>query len=436
MASIGKVENSNNKIRSVNFRLIIAVLISSVIGVLVVHSATANEVTNSVVSTTVKQIIGVAGGIVIMVILMLIDYHKLVKYSFLFYIFAIGFLVYLLVFTQPISGAKRWIYFRGFGTIQPSEFAKPALLMFMAFFVHKFEDRISHVLSVLIFIACAAPILALVLSEPDLSTAIVIIVTLISVLFLSGISYKWVLGVILAILPFIIVFIIAVYQPGQGILHALLKPHQVERINGYFFPDDFPNVVYQQRNSVMAIGSGGFFGKGLNNSSLESVKNGSFLSEEQCDFIFAVIGEELGFVGAFAVIALIGVITFECFRIARQCTDTVGKVIAGTSGSILFVQSFINIGVATLVLPNTGIPLPFFSAGLSSLLSSFILIGLVLSVAHQIRLEGQAEPFVCKLENGSWRSFEHEFTLPEGLRDWSLEFKADGGELELKERSL
>ena len=387
MASIGKVENSNNKIRSVNFRLIIAVLISSVIGVLVVHSATANEVTNSVVSTTVKQIIGVAGGIVIMVILMLIDYHKLVKYSFLFYIFAIGFLVYLLVFTQPISGAKRWIYFRGFGTIQPSEFAKPALLMFMAFFVHKFEDRISHVLSVLIFIACAAPILALVLSEPDLSTAIVIIVTLISVLFLSGISYKWVLGVILAILPFIIVFIIAVYQPGQGILHALLKPHQVERINGYFFPDDFPNVVYQQRNSVMAIGSGGFFGKGLNNSSLESVKNGSFLSEEQCDFIFAVIGEELGFVGAFAVIALIGVITFECFRIARQCTDTVGKVIAGTSGSILFVQSFINIGVATLVLPNTGIPLPFFSAGLSSLLSSFILIGLVLSVGIHGRLK-------------------------------------------------
>ena len=130
----------------------------------------------------------------------------------------------------------------------------------------------------------------------------------------------------------------------------------------------------------MAIGSGGIFGKGLNTSSLESVKNGQFLSEEQCDFIFAVVGEELGFVGAVGVIVLIALIVVECFRMAHKCTDEAGKVIAGGVGCVIGFQSFINIAVALLLIPNTGIPLPFVSAGMSSLLSYFILLGLAMSV--------------------------------------------------------
>lgn len=376
---IGYVKEQKIHVRDFNFRLMAYVLILSVIGVLVVHSATANEHTQSLLSTTVKQIIGVGGGLIICIVLSLIDYHKLVKYSWVFYAMAILALVYLLVFGQDIYGAKRWIYFPLLGTVQPSEFAKPALILALSFLVLKLKEHISKVWAVLLFFLVSAPILLMVLMEPDLSTAIVLMIIIVTALFLAGLDYKWIIGVIIAMIPFVVMFFIALYQPGQGILHKVFKEHQVERINAFFFPEQYPDLIRQQQNSIMAIGSGGFFGKGLGSSSLESVKNGKFLSEEQCDFIFAIIGEEMGFFGTMVVIILLGLVTFECFRTAKKCNDLVGKVIAGTAGSAIAFQSLINIGVALLLIPNTGIPLPFLSAGLSSLLSTYILIGFVLN---------------------------------------------------------
>ena len=376
---LGYVKEQKIHVRDFNFRLLIYVLILSVIGVLVVHSATASEITQSVVSTTVKQIIGVGIGVVMTIIIAVIDYHKLVKYSWIIYLLAVLALVYLLVFGKSIYGAKRWIYFPFFGTIQPSEFAKPALLLFFAFLILKFKDKISKVLTLVLFMIAAAPILLLVLMEPDLSTAIVLVIIIVVSLFLGGLSYKWFIGVILALIPVIVFFFIALYQPGQGILHKIFEPHQVERINAFFFPEDYPDLVRQQQNSIMAIGSGGFFGKGLGTSSLDSVKSGNFLSEEQCDFIFAIIGEEMGFFGSLVVIVLLGLVTFECFLTAKKCNDLVGKVIAATAGASIAFQSLINVGVALLLIPNTGIPLPFLSAGLSSLLSTYMLVGFVLS---------------------------------------------------------
>lgn len=384
---LGKIETRKLNIRDVNFRLILYVIALSVIGILVVHSATANEQTNTIVSTTVKQVIGVFGGLVAMTVIMLVDYHKLTKYSWVFFILAIGGLLYVLLFTKSISGAKRWIHIPMFGTIQPSEFAKPALLIFLAFVVYKMDDKLNRFYGILLYLLLASPVLVLVFLEPDLSTAIVIIVMIFTVLFLSGLQYKWIIAMAAILIPLVVFFLIAVYQPEQTILHAFLKPHQVERINGFFFPENYPNIIYQQNNSVMAIGSGGLFGKGLNNSSLESVKYGSFLSEEQCDFIFAIVGEELGFIGSVGVIVLLSLTVFECFRMAVSCTDKVGQVIAGTVGVSLAVQSFINVGVATLILPNTGIPLPFVSAGLSSLIGTFMMIGLALNVGLHGRLK-------------------------------------------------
>lgn len=378
---LGYVKEDKFHIRDFNFRLIIYVIALSVIGVLVVHSATKGEVTQSLISTTVKQIIGVVGGVIVMVILSFFDYHKLVKFAWVFYLLAILSLVYLLVFAKSIYGAKRWIYFPLLGTIQPSEFCKPALILALSFVLLKLKDRINKVYAILIYLAVAAPILFLVLKEPDLSTAIVLIIIIVTSLYLAGISYKWIIGVIIAIIPFVILFFIALQQPGQKMLHSVLEDHQVDRINAYFYPEQYPELVRQQNNSLMAIGSGGFFGKGLGNSSLDSVKNGSFLSEEQCDFIFAVIGEELGMFGAIIVILLLGLTVFECLWTAKKCKDTIGKVIAGTAGASLAFQSLINIGVALELIPNTGIPLPFLSAGLSSLLSTYILIGFVLSVS-------------------------------------------------------
>ncbi len=384
---LGNINEDKLRIGDLNFRLIVYVLLLSVIGVFVVHSATADEVTQTVVSTTVKQIVGLAGGLVIAAVLALIDYRKMVKYAWIFYILSILSLVYVLFFTNAVSGARRWIYFPFFGTIQPSEFAKSALILALAFVLYKAGAKINKIYVLILYFLVAMPIFLLVYKEPDLSTSVVLVILIVTALFLGGISYKWVVGVLAVLVPFVVVFFAAVDQPGQKILIVIFEPHQLQRINAYFFPENFPDSVYQQRNSVMAIGSGGLYGKGLNTTSLESVKNGNFLSEESCDFIFAVVGEELGFIGAVAIVILFALLVFECYRVSKRCTDIAGKVIAGTVGTVIGLQAFINIAVSTLLIPNTGIPLPFVSAGLSSLLNSYIMIGLVLSVSLRGRYQ-------------------------------------------------
>ena len=133
----------------------------------------------------------------------------------------------------------------------------------------------------------------------------------------------------------------------------------------------------------MAIGSGQLWGKGLNNNVIASVKNGNFIPEPETDFIFAVIGEELGFVGSCAVIVLLFLIALECISIARQAKDLSGTIIASGMAAVIGFQSFMNIAVTTMIMPNTGIPLPFVSSGLTSLVSLFIGMGFVLNVRLQ-----------------------------------------------------
>ena len=152
----------------------------------------------------------------------------------------------------------------------------------------------------------------------------------------------------------------------------------------FFDPATYADTeAYQQLNSVIAIGSGQLWGKGLNNTDIASVKNGNFLPESQTDFIFAVIGEELGFVGSAVVILLLILIAMRCVSIARVAKDTAGMVIAAGMGSLIGIQGFMNIAVATMMMPNTGLPLPFVSYGLSSLVSMYIGIGFVLNVGLQ-----------------------------------------------------
>ncbi len=133
----------------------------------------------------------------------------------------------------------------------------------------------------------------------------------------------------------------------------------------------------------MAIGSGGLWGKGLNNNTTTSVKNGNYISEPQTDFIFCIVGEELGFVGASAVIILLFLIIMECFIIGAHAPDLAGRIIACGFGTLIAVQSFVNIGVVTMLIPNTGLPLPFVSYGLSSLLSLFPGVGIILNIGMQ-----------------------------------------------------
>lgn len=377
------LRKQNYHLRNFNFKLVFYVVILSVIGILMVNSATKNEVETGFLTTTVKQVIGVIGGIVIMVIVASVNYRILLRWTPVLYILNIGVLVYLLAFAGDVMGAKRWIHLPGLGTIQPSEFTKIVMILTATAFIMKFKDKISRLGTLALYLVVVLPPAVLVLEEPDLSTTLVILFTVILALFVGGISRKWVIGVLGGVAVLAGAFLILIHQPDQTVLNGIFKPHQMERINGYFFPDEYPDQVRQQKNSVMAIGSGMLTGKGLNTSTYESVKNGSFLSEQQCDFIFAVVGEELGFVGSCVVIGLIGLVVFECIRMAQKSRDEEGRLISSAVGGLFAFQSFVNIGVATQIIPNTGLPLPFVSAGLSSLVSSFIMIGLVLNVGLQ-----------------------------------------------------
>ena len=184
---------------------------------------------------------------------------------------------------------------------------------------------------------------------------------------------------LLCIVPVTIILGIYISNPNQ----KLLKDYQRNRIMTFFEPENNEDGAYQQKYSVQAIGSGQLSGKGYNNDVTTSVKNGNFVSEPQTDFIFAIIGEELGFVGCCGVIFLLLLIVIQCILIGLKAKDTGGRIICGGVAALIGIQSFINISVATLILPNTGLSLPFVSYGLTSVVCFFMGIGLVLNVGLQ-----------------------------------------------------
>ena len=229
-------------------------------------------------------------------------------------------------------------------------------------------------------ILCAIPLCLIVTS--DLSTTIDILVILCVMLFVAGLNYKIIGMIIICIIPLASLFIWNIKQPDP----FLIKDYQVDRILSFIYPEDYLSTTgYQQENSVMAIGSGQLWGKGLNNSTSATVKDANLISEQQTDFIFSVVGEELGFVGSILIVVILGLIVVQCIRTARKANDNMGMYIAVGVATLIGFQTFINIGVATALLPNTGLPLPFISYGLSSLVSSCSGIGLVLNISLQRR---------------------------------------------------
>lgn len=378
---------------NLNFKIIIYALILSIIGIFMVHSATQNEAVTGMFTTTQKQILGMVIGLVLMVILTCIDYHKLIKYSIVFYLISMALLIYV-KYINPlnISNADRWMRLPGFGTIQPSEFSKVAVVLMAAFVLIRIQKRINNVFYLLGYFAVTGVTVYLIYVEPDLSTSMIIVFALAAMVFVCGISWKWVGGVLGVAAALIAALLFCIYEPEQKTLNwfiekEILQQYQVNRINSYFFPENYPDQTRQQLNSVMAIGGGQLLGKGLNNSTYESVKNGNFLSEEQCDFIFAVVGEELGFAGSAFIILIYLLLFIEGLRIAGRSPDLEGKLLASGFVTMLLIQCFINMGVAMLLLPNTGTPLPFISAGMSSLISTYIMMGILLNISMHRKMK-------------------------------------------------
>lgn len=359
------------RLKNFDFILVLLVVTLNIIGILAIGSAKE--------SVQSKQIFGMAIGLCLMLVIAFMDYSFLLKFQWLAYLFILVSLVLVELFSEKTNGAARWLDLGAF-RFQPSETTKILLILFYAQFIMKYREKLNTFRVLLCAIVLVIPPLALVLKQPDLSTTILIALLFCVILFVGGLSWKVIGGVLAVAIPSALVFLSIVMQEGQ----TLIKDYQRDRIMAFFNPQAYADAeAYQQLNSVIAIGSGQLWGKGLNNNVIASVKNGNFLPEPQTDFIFAVIGEELGFIGSAAVILLLILIAMRCITIARSAKDIAGTIIACSVGALIGFQGFMNIAVATMLMPNTGLPLPFVSYGLTSLLSMYMGIGFVLNVRLQ-----------------------------------------------------
>ena len=364
------------KLKNYNFRLILLLLVICGLGIAIIGSANDGSDNRAVFKQAIGMVIGFSG----MIVISLIDYGWILKFYWLIYVFNVGLLSAVLLIGSSHHGAKRWIDITDGLTIQPSEFAKIFTILFLAKFLTINKERISKWWFLIVTAGLAGITLLLIEKEPDLSTTILVTGLTIIMVFAAGISYKKI-GIILAVfIPVAAAAIIYKQQPEQ----KLLDDYQMNRINAFLYPDEYDDARYQQDNSVLAIGSGKLYGKGLYNDSTESLKNANYLSREMVnDFIFAIIGEEMGFVGSCIVLGVLFLIIAECFLAAIFAPDASGRMLCTGMAALLTLQVFINVGVATELLPNTGIPLPFISTGLSSLISLFGGMGFVLNVSLQ-----------------------------------------------------
>lgn len=364
----------NYRLRNYNFKLLFLTLFAAIFGTVMINSADSTYLK--------KQILGLLICFIGLIVLSLIDYKLIAKFYIILYGINILLLLSVILFGYSANGSKRWLGSTDTITIQPSEFAKIILIICAAHFLSQHKDDINSLKTLLLYaLLCAVPLM-LIAAQPDLSTTIDIFVILFVMLFVAGLDYK-IIGIgLLCLIPLAGSFIWYIKRPNPW----PFKDYQVVRILTHLYPDEYTNTTrYQQDNSIMAIGSGKLWGKGLNNSTLATVKDANLISEQQTDFIFSVVGEELGFAGSILIIVILGLIVVQCIRTARKANDDMGMYIATGVATLIGFQTFINIGVATALLPNTGIPLPFISYGLSSLVSSCAAIGLVLNVSLQRR---------------------------------------------------
>ena len=358
-------------LRDYRFSLVVLVLAISVLGIFMVRSARPDLMS--------RQIMGVLLGAVVMIVISLIDYKWVLSLYWPLYGLNIIMLATVLLFGETRNNATRWLKL-GFVQFQPSDLTKILMILFYAKFLMEKEQSIKSPKTILQGIALILPSLALIYLQPNLSTTLCIAALFCALMYLGGLSYRLIGTVLAVIVPTFIILLVIAVQPNQ----PFLKDYQQTRILAWLEPEEYADSAsYQQLNSVMAIGSGQLSGKGYNNDEAISVKNGNFVSEPQTDFIFAIIGEELGFVGCCAVIFLLLLIIVDCILIGLKAKDTGGRIICGGVAALIGIQSFINIGVATMVLPNTGLSLPFVSYGLTSVVCFFMGIGFVLNVGLQ-----------------------------------------------------
>lgn len=364
----------NYRLKNYNFKMIFNVLILAAMGLVFIHSANPSFVT--------KQALGIILGFCVMVVVSVIDFQVFTGSSRILYIINLVLLIGVKLFGKSVNNAKRWFSLGPFGTLQPSEFSKVIMIIVVADFLVMHQDDLNEPKTLGKLALLCAPPLYLILDQPSLSSALDICFIILGMLLVAGLSSKLIVRCLVIGIPLLAVFLWYVQTPGQ----ILLKPHQVARIMSFLHPENYADsTALQTNNSIMAIGSGGLFGKGFGSNTISDVSASdvNLVSESQTDFIFSVVGEEFGFVGCLIVIGVLALLVYQCIQTAKKAGNLIGCYVAAGVAGYMGFQSFINIAVATGTMPNTGQPLPFISYGISSLMSASIAIGLLLNIHLQ-----------------------------------------------------
>lgn len=328
-----------------------------------------------------NQLIGLVLGLFFILIIQFVDYRFICKLSPLLYLAIVAILAYTFKFGTYINQVRRWIRIMGI-SFQPSELAKIILIVFLAYLCDKFQSKRKKFYPFFLLAIVTVIPIVLILLEPHLSPCIILLLLFGVIVLISGISYKVILTVVLIAAPILATLVIGVGMLKWDI--PFVKPYMVNRVLDFFAgntEDSDINAKFQQNQSVAAIQSGGAYGKALTQDA--TVKNYSTIYSNESDFIFAAVGEEYGFVGCCIIIFLYLILVLRCLKIAAHAPDLMGRIISTAVSALFMFQAFTNIGVATNFLPNTGMPFPFISYGLTSLVSSMIAIGLVLDIGQQ-----------------------------------------------------
>ncbi len=353
-----------------NFRLLALVVITSVFGLVIINSADS--------SYTLRQAGGIIGSCAWMIFLSFVDYKRILKHYRILYIVTLAILAAVLVLGTTAGGAQRWIVIAGF-RMQPSEISKVLLVLFLSAILGQKKERLDSWKFLLLLAVLLLIPLGLIVMEPDLSQTILIFCILFTIIFAAEMPYRKLWKILAVVVPVVIILMIYIQNPDQ----KLLKPYQWYRVMAFINPEEYDDSVYQQHNAVQAIGSGGLTGKGLNTDDPTSLLNSDYIPEAHTDFIFAALGEQLGFVGCMAAIGLLVAIVVECVIIAVRSKDYSGRLLGMGFAAHIALQSLFNIGVVTQLLPNTGLALPFFTYGLSSLMTLYTAMGILLNVSLQ-----------------------------------------------------
>ncbi len=335
-----------------------------------------------------KQAVYMLIGYPIMLLLSFFDYRRLEKYKVIGFLVSVVLLVAVLIFGEELNGGKRWLKIAG-QSIQPSEIAKFGMMLYMCAFMSKkhavMRDFKRGMLPMLLVIGV---ICGLIMLQPNMSMAVIVGMMGYALLFAGGADIKQMLllGVVLVAL---------------FVLFAVIEPYRFARLTSFRDPwndgDGGLGSGYQLIQSLYALGSGGLFGLGLNNSRQKLL----YMTYGESDFIFAILGEELGFVGAVAVMCAYGFIIFRGLRTALRCRDRFGSLLATGITVVFALQVFVNIGVVTGSMPTTGQALPFISAGGSSLLIFLAAMGVLLNISRYTTAATRQLPVVAETRRGA-----------------------------------